>query len=80
MIASRRLVAVSVPSGTVTRTDITARPYSKVSAYSVETAGTLDMDSELELYFSGVGKVKFEFTGQSNIIQIGQMISAYILR
>lgn len=32
------------------------------------------------MYFSGLGKVRFEFTGQSNIIQIGQIISTYILR
>lgn len=58
--------------------DFTSLPYSKASAYSIETAGILDMDSELELYFSGLGKVKFEFTGLSNIIQIGQIISTYI--
>lgn len=27
----------------------------------------LDLDSELELYFSGLGKVKFEFMGDSDI-------------
>ncbi len=37
------------------------------------------MDSELEMYFSGLGKVTFEFTGQSNIVQIGQIISTFIL-
>ena len=36
--------------------------------------------SLLKLYFSGLGKVKFEFTGQSNIVQIEQIISTYILR
>ncbi len=37
------------------------------------------MDSELEMYFSGLGKVKFEFSGQSNIVQIGQIIANYTL-
>ena len=55
-------------------------PYSKVSAFSVETAGTFDIDSELELYFSGVGKVKFEFAGNTDIVAIGQAISTYVLK
>lgn len=37
------------------------------------------MDSELEMYFSGLGKVKFEFTGRSNIVQIGQIIGTFAL-
>ncbi|MCD7907105.1 MAG: PH domain-containing protein [Clostridium sp.] len=46
----------------------------------METSGTLDLDSELELYFSGVGKVTFEFTGASDIVAIGQAISMYVLK
>ena len=55
-------------------------PYSKISVFSVETAGTFDFDSELELYFSGVGRVKFEFSGRSDIVRIGNLISQYTLR
>lgn len=47
--------------------------------FSIETAGILDMDSELELYFSGLGKVKFEFTGASDIIKIGKVIGYHTL-
>jgi len=55
-------------------------PYSKISVFSVETSGVLDLDSELEMYFSGVGKVKFEFTGRSDIVEIGHIIAEYALR
>lgn len=59
--------------------DFTTLPYSKIQAFSIETAGVIDLDSELELYFSSLGKVKFEFTGSSNIVEIGRTISQYIL-
>lgn len=59
--------------------DFSSLPYSKLQAFSVETAGTLDLDSELELYYSGLGRVKFDFTGSSDIISIGQAIGSYIL-
>lgn len=79
VFTNKRVIAVNVQGMTGKKKDFTSLPYSKVSAYSVETAGVLDLDSELEMYFSGLGKVKFEFTGQSNIVQIGQIISTYIL-
>lgn len=79
VFTTKRVIAVNVQGVTGKKKDFTSLPYSKVSAYSVETAGVLDLDSELEMYFSGLGKVKFEFSGQSNIIQIGQIISTYIL-
>lgn len=79
VFTNKRVIAVNVQGMTGKRKDFTSLPYSKVSAYSVETAGVLDLDSELEMYFSGLGKVKFEFSGQSNIVQIGQVISSYIL-
>ncbi len=79
VFTDKRVISVNVQGMTGKKKDFTSLPYSKVSAYSVETAGVVDLDSELELYFSGLGKVKFEFTGQSNIVQIGQIISTFIL-
>lgn len=80
VFTNKRVISVNVQGMTGKKKDFTSLPYSKVSAYSVETAGVLDLDSELEMYFSGLGKVKFEFTGESNIVQIGQFISEYILK
>ena len=55
-------------------------PYSKISVFSIETSGVADIDSELEMWFSGLGKVHFDFTGRSDIIRIGQIIASYSLR
>ena len=80
VFTNKRVISLNVQGMTGKKKDFTSLPYSKVSAYSVETSGVLDMDSELEMYFSGLGKVKFEFTGSSDIVKIGQIISMYILR
>ena len=79
VFTTKRVIAVNVQGMTGKKKDFTSLPYSKVSAYSVETSGVLDMDSELEMYFSGLGKVKFEFSGASDIVRIGQIISTFIL-
>jgi hypothetical protein len=54
-------------------------PYSKIQAFSVETAGTLDRDADLELWFSGLGKVRFEFNSQFDVKKFSKFIGKYIL-
>lgn len=79
VFTNRRIVSVNIQGVTGKKRDYTIMPYSKISVFSVETSGVLDMDSELQLYFSGVGRVTFEFTGGSDIVEIGQMISRHLL-
>lgn len=80
VFTDKRIIAVNVQGITGKKRDLTSLPYAKISVFSVETAGAFDLDSELELYYSGVGKVKFEFSGSSDIIEIGRLIAQYALR
>ena len=79
IFTNKRAIAVNVQGMTGKNKDFTSLPYSKVQLFSIETSGVLDLDSELELYFSGVGKITFEFTGESDIVTIGKAIGEYVL-
>lgn len=79
VFTNMRVISVNVQGMTGKKKDFTSLPYAKVTAFSIETSGVLDYDSELELYFSGLGKVRFEFTGMTDIVEIGRMISSFIL-
>ncbi|GLV24466.1 PH domain-containing protein [Sphingobium sp. CFD-1] len=79
VFTDKRIIAVNVQGITGKKRDFSSLPYSKVVAFSVETAGTFDLDAELELWFSGLGKVKFEFTGQTDIAEISRLIAGYVL-
>ena len=79
VFTTKRIITVNVQGITGKKKDYSSLQYSKIQAFSVETAGTLDLGSELELYFSGLGKVKLEFVGESEIVQIGRFISRQIL-
>ncbi len=79
VFTNKRIVAVNVQGLTGTKKDFSSLPYSKIQAFSVETAGVFDLDSELEIWFSGLGKVKFEFVSQANVSQICKMISERVL-
>ena len=80
VFTDKRVISVNTQGLTGKKKDCTSMPYSKISVFSVETSGVLDLDSELEMYFSGVGKVKFEFTGKSDIVNIGRLIAEYAFR
>jgi hypothetical protein len=79
VFTDKRLVAVNVKGISGKKRDYTTLPYAKVQAFSVETAGQLDLDAELEMWFSGLGKVRLEFKGRVDIRGIGQMLAHYVL-
>ena len=79
VFTNKRLIAINIQGITGKKKDFTSLPYSKVQAFSVETAGIFDLDSELELWFSGVGRVKFEFIGAADVSYICKMISKRVL-
>ncbi len=79
VFTDKRIIAVNVQGITGSKKDFTSLPYKNIVAYSIETSGTFDLDSELEIYFSAVGKVRFEFTGQSSMLEISKIISQHLL-
>lgn len=79
VFTTKRIFAINIQGITGKKVDYTSLPYSKIQAFSVETAGVLDLDSELELWFSGLGKVKFDFVSQADVSQICRMISDRVL-
>lgn len=79
IFTNKRIVSVNVQGITGSKVDYTSIPYKKIQYYSIETAGSMDLDSELEVYLSGGNNIKFEFFGNNNIIEIGKIISQFIL-
>ena len=80
VFTNKRIIAVNVQGLTGKKKDFTSIPYSKISTFSLETAGVFDLDAELEIYLSGVGRVKFEFTGSTDVKKICKIISEYTLK
>ena len=79
VFTDKRLITINVQGITGKKKDFTSLPYKRIQAFSIETAGLLDLDSELELWFSGMGKITLEFSGRSNIKAIGKYISDMVL-
>ncbi|MEH6597534.1 MAG: PH domain-containing protein [Colwellia polaris] len=79
VFTTKRIISVNVQGITGSKKDFTSLPYKNIVAYSIETSGTFDLDSELEIYFSAVGKVRFEFSGKTSMLEVSKIISGHAL-
>lgn len=76
---SRRIIAINTQGMTGKKKDMTSLPYGKVQAFSIETAGTFDLESELELWFSSLGRVRLEFGRGVDIRGVSRVLGEHVL-
>lgn len=79
VFTDKRVITVDVQGFGGKRRDFSSFPYNRVQAFSVGTAKELNVGADLELWFSGLGKVSMSFTGKCDVVGLGKMISAYVL-
>lgn len=79
IFTNKRIISVNVQGITGKKVDYTSIPYSKIQVFSIETSGTFDLDSELDVTISGLGTIRFELNAQTDIKSLGQYMSAQIL-
>lgn len=78
VFTNRRFIWEDIQGLTGRKRSLTSIPYSKISAYSVETPGIWDTDGELRLWVSGFASpIKFEFRSGINIYDIQFILSKY---
>jgi len=79
IFTTKRVFVINVQGITGKKVSYFSYPYSKVQFYGIETAGVLDIDSELILAFSNGAVLQLEFKSNVDIQKISQTISEYIL-
>lgn len=79
VFTDKRIISINVQGVTGKKVDYTSLPYKRIQAYSVETAGVIDLDSELDLWFAGMGHVRFEFSARCDVGRICKYISERML-
>lgn len=73
-----KIIAMDVQGLTGKKKQFRMFPYSKITSYSVETAGTFDWDSDLKIWVSGVGTFAVKLGKKIDIIEIGKLLSEKI--
>lgn len=79
VFTDNRIFVINVKGITGKKIAYFSYPYSKIQYYGIETAGLLDIDSELIVAFSNGEKLQFDFKSNVDIKSISSLISKYIL-
>ncbi len=79
VFTNSRIFVVNVQGITGKKIAYFSYPYSKIQYYGIETAGLLDIDSELILTFSNGHILQFDFKSNVDIKMINSLISKYVL-
>ena len=79
VFTTKRIFVINVQGITGKKIAYISYPYSKIQYFGIETAGMLDIDSELIIAFNDGNKLSFDFKKGVDIIQISKTISEFIL-
>ena len=76
---NKRIIAMDVQGLTGSKREFRSFPYSKISSFSIETAGMLDADSDFKIWVSGVGVFEIKFYQKLDIKKVGRFLSEKLL-
>lgn len=79
IFTTKRIFVLNVQGITGKKIAYISYPYSKIQYFGIETAGMLDIDSELIIAFNDGNKLSFDFKKGVDIIEISKTISEFIL-
>ena len=79
IFTTKRILVINVQGITGKKKSYISYPYSKVQYFGIETAGVLDIDSELMLAFNDGSKLSFDFKSNVDITKISKCIAQFVL-
>lgn len=81
LFTDRRLILVDKQGITGRKIEYHTIPYRSVTHFSVETAGTFDLDAELKIYLSGSPMpIQKQFGKGVDVYEVQALLSAYVAR
>jgi len=81
IFTNKRLIIIDKQGVTGKKTEYKSIPYKSISRFSVETAGTLDLDAELKIWISSEQSPSIEkkFNKSVNVYEVQKTIAKYVL-
>ncbi|SEQ15161.1 PH domain-containing protein [Piscibacillus halophilus] len=79
VFTNKRLILVDKQGMTGKKTEYHSIPYKSITHFSVETAGTFDLDAELKIWISGSSTpLEKTFNKQLNIYKVQSVLAEYV--
>jgi len=81
VFTDKRLILIDKKGVTGKKAEYHSIPYKSISHFSVETAGTFDMDAQLKIYVSSnPTPIEREFKRGTDIIGVQKTLAQYLLK
>ena len=80
VFTDKRLILIDKQGVTGKKTEYLSIPYKSIVSFSVETAGTFDLDAELKIWVSGNSvPIQKKFNKSTNIYDVQSVLAEYVL-
>lgn len=80
VFTDKRFVLVDKQGLTGSKVEYHSIPYRSITHFSIETAGTFDLDAELKIWITGGGMIQKQFNKRLSIYEVQAVLAAYVLR
>jgi hypothetical protein len=81
VFTSSRLILIDKQGITGKKTEYHSIPYKSITHFSVETAGTFDLDSELKIWISSTAQpIMKQFKKDKSIFDVQKALATYVAR
>jgi hypothetical protein len=79
IFTNKRLILIDVQGMTGKKIEYRSIPYSKISQFSIETAGNFDLDAELKIWVSGSAQpIQKQFNKTLNIYEVQAVLAEHV--
>ena len=81
VFTNKRFVLVDKQGMTGSKVEYHSIPYKSITHFSIETAGTFDMDAELKIWISGTAApIQKTFNKKLSIYEVQSVLAGYVLQ
>lgn len=81
IFTNKRLVLVDKQGLTGSKVEYHSIPYKSVTHFSVETAGTFDLEAELKIWISGAPvPIQKQFNKKLSVYELQAVLASYVLK
>ena len=81
MFTNKRLIIIDVQGLTGSKVEYRSMPYKNISRFSLETAGTFDLDAELKIWISGENSptVSKKFNKSIDVYEVQKFLAEKVM-
>lgn len=81
VFTDKRFVLVDKQGITGSKVEYHSIPYKSITHFSIETAGTFDLDAELKIWISGTATpIQKQFNKKLSIYEVQSVLASYVLK